>query len=248
MPYTLIIPFFVMVNLLDDTHIVSSSASLPLAVHSNFEDALSSLYKSIDFADMEKPDIELFLKGVGGLDELHRLKMVNNTEIITLIDLRKSGNEKRLWVIDLKNKKGLFHTLVAHGRNSGDLYATKFSNKPNSHQSSLGFYLTGNTYIGKHGLSLKLEGLEKGINDQAKARAIVVHGAAYVSDGYIKKIGRLGRSFGCPAIPLEVHENLINLIAGGSGLFIYYPDKEYLQTSHYLYDNGTLATIASGSQ
>jgi hypothetical protein len=150
-----------------------------------------------------------------------------------MIDFRKSSNEKRLWVIDLEEKKILFHSLTAHGRNTGNLFAENFSNTPNSNQSSLGFYITGQKYLGKHGISLKLHGIEKGINDMAEARAIVMHGADYVSESHIKKYGRLGRSFGCPAVPMGLHKEIIPFLEGGTCIFIFYPDPNYLGKSEF---------------
>jgi len=154
--------------------------------------------------------------------------------VIAIADFSKSSREKRLYVIDLENYKLLLNTYVAHGRNSGDDYANRFSNKESSFQSSLGFYRTMETYQGKHGLSLRLEGLEKGINDLAYRRAIVMHGADYVSEQFIKKTGRLGRSLGCPAVSEKDHKLLINLLSDGGGLFIYSPDKNYLASSSFL--------------
>jgi L,D-transpeptidase catalytic domain len=197
------------------------------------DDVVLSLYQSIAFGEGEQPSYDLFLRGVTGLRELKQSNQLSGKEIITLIDFRKSANEKRLWVVDLKEKKVLFHSLVAHGRNSGDVFASKFSNKHGSNQSSLGFYITGSTYIGKHGVSLKLHGVEKGINDQAEARAIVMHGAEYVSDAYIKRVGRLGRSFGCPAVPMSIHKEVVTQLAGGTCLFIFYPDQNYLSSTRF---------------
>ena len=187
-----------------------------------------SVYNALDATGYEKPPYDLFKRGVTGREQLRKTGSLKNDQILTLIDFRRSGNENRLWVIDMENEKILFYSLVAHGRNSGDVYATKFSNIPNSNQSSLGFYVTGKTYIGKHGISLILHGAEKGFNDQAESRSIVMHGADYVSESFIKRVGRLGRSFGCPAVPMEIHEDLIKKLAGGTCLYIYYPDEDYL--------------------
>lgn len=154
-------------------------------------------------------------------------------DIITLIDFTKPSTENRLFVLDMKAKRVLFSTLVAHGKNSGEKYATSFSNKNNSLQSSLGFYLTENTYQGKNGYSLILNGLEKGINDHARERAIVVHGAAYSNPSVIKS-GRLGRSFGCPALPQNISRPVINTIKDGSLLFIYADNETYRQSSPIL--------------
>jgi hypothetical protein len=155
-------------------------------------------------------------------------------QILTVIDFSLPSNKKRLWVIDLKNKKVLFNDLVAHGKNSGGIYARKFSNTQSTYMSSLGFYLTGNTYQGKHGLSLTLNGMDKNFNDNARDRAIVIHGANYVGDDFIRKYGRLGRSFGCPALSMDICEKVIDTIRDGSCLFIYYPDKQFLAKSQVL--------------
>lgn len=154
-------------------------------------------------------------------------------DIVTLIDFTKPSTENRLFVLDMKARKVLFSTVVSHGKNSGDNYATSFSNKNNSLQSSLGFYLTENTYQGKNGYSLILNGLEKGINDHAKQRAIVVHGAAYSNPSVIKS-GRLGRSFGCPALPQNLSRPIINTIKDGSLLFIYANNEMYRKESPIL--------------
>lgn len=154
--------------------------------------------------------------------------------IITIIDFTKPSTEERLYVIDLQNKKLLFVSHVSHGRNSGENYATSFSNINGSHQSSLGFFLTEGTYHGRNGYSLKLDGLEKGINDRAKERAIVIHGAKYSNPSIISSAGRLGRSFGCPALPTELAKPIINTIKDGSVLFIYANNKDYIAKSSVL--------------
>jgi hypothetical protein len=148
---------------------------------------------------------------------------LTQNSIVTFIDFSLPGTAKRLWTIDLETGNVLFNTLVAHGRNSGNNHAEKFSNIPQSYQSSLGFYLTDSPYVGKHGNSLRLKGLETNLNDKAWDRAIVVHGADYVSDSFIKMHGRLGRSHGCPAVPLDVTDELIRVIKKGSLMFIYHP-------------------------
>jgi hypothetical protein len=150
------------------------------------------------------------------------LPLANNL-IVTIIDFSLPGTAKRLWTIDLGSGEFLFNTYVAHGRNTGTDMAENFSNIPHSFQSSLGFYLTGKPYVGKHGNSLRLNGLEKNINDKAWERAIVVHGADYVSDSFIRAHGRLGRSHGCPAIPPEITDHFIDTVKEGSLLFIYHP-------------------------
>lgn len=155
-------------------------------------------------------------------------------EIITLIDYSKPSTEERLYVLDMSRKKVLYKTLVSHGRNSGNLYATSFSNKYGSYQSSLGFFLTENTYSGKNGYSLVLEGLEEGINDKARGRAIVMHGAPYSNPSVIHSTGRLGRSLGCPALPQNISREIINLIKNGSLIYIYADNQEYLAQSPIL--------------
>jgi hypothetical protein len=158
-----------------------------------------------------------------GYLSLKQANKIQNDSVITIVDYSKPSNEERLYVIDIKNQKLLAQSLVAHGQNSGVVLADHFSNKPQSHMSSLGMYITSNTYIGNHGYSLRLEGMEKGRNDKAWERAIVVHGAEYVSKEYIKQNGRIGRSFGCPALPQQINSVIIDLIKGGSSFYIYHP-------------------------
>lgn len=147
-------------------------------------------------------------------------------EILTVIDFSLPSTEKRFWIFDLTDGRLVLNTYVAHGQKSGDNYAENFSNTPESHQSSPGLYLTGDTYHGKHGLSLYLNGMWEGINDNAMKRHVVLHGAEYVSEDFIRAHGRLGRSYGCPAVPVELAEEVIHTIAGGSCLFIYHPEVE----------------------
>ncbi|MFO1257992.1 MAG: murein L,D-transpeptidase catalytic domain family protein [Gammaproteobacteria bacterium] len=153
---------------------------------------------------------------------------------LTIIDYSLPSTEKRLWLVDLRNKKVLLHTWVAHGSGSGLTHAERFSNIHGSHQTSLGVFVTGGTYQGRHGTSLRLHGLEEGINHRAESRGIVIHGAPYVSERYLKNAGRLGRSWGCPAISFDVSKRLIETIKNGSVVFSYYPQKSWLKTSKYL--------------
>lgn len=201
------------------------------------EEKFENLYNSIDFGVAEKPAYQVFRKGFIGYLNLAYEKKISNKQILTLIDFSLPSIQKRLWIIDLKNKKLLFHDLVAHGKNSGENMATKFSNIRNSNMSSLGFYVTGQKYIGKHGLSLRLNGQDIGYNDKALERAVVMHGADYVNEGICKSMGRLGRSFGCPAVSMEIYQEVIETVAEGSCLFIFYPDADYLRKSRFLYEN-----------
>jgi hypothetical protein len=152
-------------------------------------------------------------------------------DILSICDFTQSSGHKRLYIIDLAHGKLLYNTLVAHGKNSGVEFARNFSNEPSSLASSLGFYVTGTAYTGSHGLAMRLQGKEKGFNDKAEERDIVMHGAFYVCQEFINRYGTLGRSFGCPAVPDDLHAQIINSIKDGSCLFIYYPDKKYLANS-----------------
>jgi L,D-transpeptidase catalytic domain len=152
-------------------------------------------------------------------------------DVLTVIDYTKPSTERRLWVFDLVHTRILFEELTAHGKNSGDNQAVRFSNAPNSLMSSLGAFLTGDTYIGKHGLSLRLQGLEKGINDNSMEREIVIHAAAYISDAIASNKGRIGRSWGCPAVRPEISRRLIESLQGGTLVLAYYPDPSWLQNS-----------------
>jgi hypothetical protein len=153
---------------------------------------------------------------------------------LTVIDFSLPSTTERLWVFDLRTRELLFKELVSHGRNSGHDMATAFSNEAESHKSSLGLFRTAEGYVGKHGYSLRLDGLERGVNDRARARAIVIHGAEYVNGAAAKAQGRLGRSLGCPAVRPAVSRHLIDAVKGGGLLFAYYPDPTWLRTSAYL--------------
>ncbi len=153
---------------------------------------------------------------------------------LTVIDYSKPSNEKRLWVFDVQTGRTLFDTWVAHGKNSGGLVPTSFSNRPGSLKSSLGVFVTEQPYIGKNGYSLHLKGLEQGINNNAYRRAVVIHGAWYVSANTIHQYGEAGRSWGCPAVSENLAEPLINTIKGNSLVFAYYPDQNWLSHSRYL--------------
>ena len=185
--------------------------------------------------------IDCHLSGVLSFDVFNtailgyrKIDNIRKKGILTIIDFSKPSTEKRFYVIDIENKKLIYRCLVAHGKNSGDIYAKDFSNKTESLKSSLGFYLTGETYKGDHGYSLRLVGLEKGINDNARVREIVIHGADYVSEEFIRKYGRLGRSWGCPALPADLSKEIIDKISDGSCLFIYADDNFYRENSVFI--------------
>jgi L,D-transpeptidase catalytic domain len=190
----------------------------------NKESVVSSVYNSLDANQFQIPTLQSFTKALEGFYHLKAIGKINK-EFLTIVDFSLPSTSKRLWIIDTAENKIIFNSLVAHGKNSGLNYATSFSNDSESNKSSLGFFATGETYIGKHGLSLKLDGLEKGVNDKARERAIVVHGADYVSNDFIKAHNRLGLSHGCPALPMNLSSKIINTIKGKSCLFIYYPSK-----------------------
>jgi hypothetical protein len=160
--------------------------------------------------------------------------LVRRDDRLTVIDYSLPSSQPRLFVFDLAQKKLLFRELCAHGRNSGDDHTSFFSNDPGSLATSLGLFVTEDTYVGNNGYSLRLRGLETGFNDMAWDRMIVMHGAAYVSRAAIKALGRLGRSWGCPAVPKEVAQKIIDTIRGGSAVFAYYPEKDWLSSSTFL--------------
>jgi hypothetical protein len=175
---------------------------------------------------------KVFQLALEGFNSLENQKSIIERDILTIIDYSQTSRNKRLYVIDLKRKKLLFNTLVAHGRNTGDEFAKFFSNKEGSLKSCLGFFITGNSFVSPHtGLSLTINGVEKGFNDNAVKRAIIIHSAEYVSERFINHYGRLGRSYGCPVLPSGPHRQIIEVIKGGSCLFIYFPDKDYLSPS-----------------
>jgi hypothetical protein len=206
---------------------IETPSKLPSSLISkteNFSTEIIDVYNHLNHNNFALPKLESFQKAMLGFYEMKK-KGNFKKDILTLIDFSLSSNEKRLWVIDLSTNTIVFNSLVAHGRNTGDEFAKNFSNSAASFKSSLGFYSTGEVYNGKHGKSIKFDGLEKGINDNAKNRGIVIHAADYVSDFFIIALNRLGRSQGCPALPIEFTEKIINKIKGKSCLYIYYPNS-----------------------
>jgi hypothetical protein len=189
-----------------------------------------SLYEQIGNKSMAFEAFDLAYRGWLALRDSLNLKK----NIISVVDFSQPSDHKRFYLIDMNSREVIYQNYVAHGKNTGALVAKSFSNKPNSYQSSLGFYKTGETYYGKHGLSLRLDGLEEGINSKARERAIVIHAAKYAEESFIKKYGRLGRSFGCPALPEEDFSYVIDLIKDGTLLFIYHSEEGYLKVSTVL--------------
>jgi hypothetical protein len=169
-----------------------------------------------------------------GYHRLLKRHEIQNPDILTICDFGQSSSQKRMYVIDLYAKKLVSRNYVAHGISSGKQFASSFSNTPESHKSSLGFYVTRNTYVGENGLSLRLDGFDRGFNTLAGERNIVIHGAPYVSDRILEKYGVMGTTYGCPAIPEELSRDLIPVLTGGSCFFIYYPSQRYLSHSSVL--------------
>lgn len=193
----------------------------------------SVLYDSLQLKSLGLTK-EAFIEALKGYEVLRASGKLNNDNMLTIADFSLPSSQKRLFVIDIENLKVLYNTYVAHGRNSGKEYANRFSNAPQSNMSSLGFYVTGETYYGEHGLSLRLEGEEEGFNDNAKSRAIVIHCADYVSEKMIETLGYIGRSLGCPALPKKYSKPIIETIKDGSCFFIYSPSQRYLTRSPLL--------------
>ena len=215
------------------TETVTKTEAVPAETEVAAEVTAESVYNNIDANGLSLPAFECFSKALTGYNKLTEEGKIKK-HLLTVIDFSQSSNSKRLWIIDMDANRVLYNTLVAHGRNSGNEFATTFSNESSSNKSSLGFYATGELYTGKHGESLRLDGLEKGINNNARARAVVMHAADYVSESFAKQHSRIGRSLGCPALPNKINKEVINLITGKSCLFIYHPTKAYLAKSRLL--------------
>jgi hypothetical protein len=210
-----------------------SSAHRRIDSVQNISTRASLLYDMLDLGE-KGLSREAFEFAYKGYQQLLVKKMVLRPDYLTICDFSQSSKQKRLYLIDIINNKIVLNTYVAHGRNSGGEYATRFSNNPSSLQSSLGFYVTKNTYTGEHGLSLRVEGLEPGFNDKAARRAIVIHGADYIEDGWLHRSSCMGRSYGCPAVPQKESNAIIQTIKNGTCLFIYHPSRKYLQRSKIL--------------
>lgn len=208
-------------------------------VDQNSSEYIKSFYNKINFCHSAKLNPLVFEQAYRGYYNLKGAgKLTSDSEIITICDYTLSSNVKRLWIINLREKKVLLNTYVAHGQGTGEEFATSFSNRENSHQSSMGFYVTSDTYKGEHGLSLYLHGMDQNYNNAAYQRSIVLHGAAYVSETFIQQNQRLGRSWGCPAVANELAPEIISLIKGGTCLFSYHNDPKYLSSSYWLNKKG----------
>ncbi len=205
------------------------------AFNKTFESKALSFITNIEFLSDKFNINQLAVQhAIKGYEKLKQAGQLMNQRYLTIADFSKPSSEKRLFIIDMQKMELVLNTLVAHGRNSGVLFAKNFSNKNNSYQSSLGFYITGEIYKGKHGMSLQLTGIESGINDKAKQRAIVMHGADYVNDQLIHKQGYIGRSLGCPAVPQNQVQDIIQTIKGASLLYIYAPNNHYTKQSSFI--------------
>ena len=212
----------------------SAAAILPGSIlNSPSKENIALLYASLKLHEkgLSKKAFEYACKGYR---RLLKKRLIGEQAYLAICDFSQSSNNKRLYLVDMINNEVVLNTYVAHGRNSGGEFATRFSNKPKSLQSSLGFYVTRNTYYGEHGLSLRMKGLEKGYNDKADKRSIVVHGADYIGDSWLEENNYMGRSYGCPAIPKKESDYLINTIKNGSCIFIYHPSRRYLKGSKIL--------------
>jgi hypothetical protein len=193
----------------------------------------ATLYYEMQLKDsgLNEEALKYALIGYHRLLKRHALR---KTDVISVCDFSQPSSAKRMYVLDLQNKRVLYRTYVAHGMGSGRVFANSFSNVPNSYKSSLGFYVTRSTYVGSCGLSLRIDGVEKGFNDKANARAIVIHGANYVSERVLHKYGLMGTTFGCPAVPQEMASQIIPVLKNGTCFFIYYPSRRYLSASKML--------------
>ncbi len=205
----------------------SACSHPPKVVLEDFASYSIEMYESLEDSDL---NFEAFETALKGFVKLQLEDQIDNTTYLTVIDMSRSANEHRFFLINLAERRIELKSVVAHGRNSGGEYARHFSNKEGSFKTSLGFYKTAETYHGKHGLSLRLDGLEAS-NDKARERAIVIHAADYVSQKFIETYGRLGRSLGCPSLSKEDFDKVVHKIKNGTLLFIYYPEQNYFSTS-----------------
>lgn len=193
------------------------------------------IYSSIDFGGSTFLSYDVFERAFSGYLKMRKEGLIeSDRQVITICDFNLPSFVERMWVIDLSSKRVLYNTFVAHGQNSGDVVPESFSNRFNSHQSSLGFYVTGDTYRGKHGVQLRLDGKDTGFNNNALIRGIVLHGSKYVSRDFLTRSGKIGKSWGCPAVSYSVVNPIIQIIKGGTCLFIWFNDRKYLDGSKWL--------------
>lgn len=206
----------------------------------------TDLYQELNLSSLglEK---DIFLQAYKGYLHLLKRGVVRNPHVLSIADFSQSNQNKRLYVIDLRNRKVLMQTFVSHGRNSGEEMATSFSNANNSNKSVLGFLLTDETYNGDYGLALRFKGMERGINDLVAQRAIVVHGSKFVNEKELARRGEMVNSLGCPAVPMAQSKTIINAIKGGSVYFIYHPDENYARKSQILNSSLEWTWIAPGN-
>jgi hypothetical protein len=229
-------------SLAGSSHSEVRMPKMTFSPQAKFDQTLRTTYQALG-AEKEGLRFETFAKAMTGYLNLRQAgKLAEDKQTLTVVDFDLPSTEKRLWVLDLAKNEILFHTLVAHGHNSGENEATSFSNTDQSNMSSLGFYATGSEYEGKHGHSLRLEGLDEGFNTNAAARSVVMHGADYVSEDFIKQNGRLGRSLGCPALPMDQYSQIIDAVNGGTCLFLNKSDAGY--SSQYLNQEAAIAALA----
>jgi len=222
------------VRLKPDTSHVGSGLSRIAPPKGGSRDGFKSAGAGWNSSSLGTIDADLFGLALSAAKCAVRSGTVANPSTLTVIDYSKPSTEKRLWVFDLRSQEMVYEELVAHGQGSGGNVPTLFSNDPETHRTSLGLFVTGDTYVGKNGYSLRLDGLDRGFNDHARERAIVMHGAPYVSAEFAQAQGRLGRSWGCPALPETVARDVIDRVKGGGLIFAYYPDQEWLNASQYL--------------
>jgi L,D-transpeptidase catalytic domain. len=225
----LLLPF----RYVESTRLPFAQTAKPIVAYSTTDNTATRLYNELQLSEvgLSKRAFEFAYKGY---EKLVKKQKLANPSILTICDLSQSSNRKRLYILDLEQNKVVMTSYVAHGRGSGGEYASRFSNNNRSHQTSLGFYITSSTYYGENGLSLRLKGLEPGFNDGAARRSIVIHGASYIGDEYLESNKFMGRSYGCPAVPNDVCDEIIDVIKDGSCLFIYHPTRKYLQRSRML--------------
>jgi hypothetical protein len=208
-------------------------ATLPRAPAS---ETSRSLLSDWDLSKAGAIDARVLELAVGAASCAMRSGDASGASTLTVIDYSKPSSEERLWVFDLASRELLYQELVAHGQGTGGEMATDFSNEPETHRTSLGLFVTADTYVGRNGYSLRLDGLDRGFNDRARDRAIVMHGAPYVSGEFVRRHGRLGRSWGCPALSDSIARDVIDRVKGGGLVFAYYPDEDWLSASKYLGD------------